>query len=782
MIHSLEIKKAGPLQNKTIDFKAVNLIVGNNEEGKTTLTDILIHELFQVHKKDGLIKPLISRRFELDDQVSLSRDPDSPELGPYASLLVIREGDNRWGGKSGLDVEDTAFWNQEIRAVIYGNDKIYSKIQKDITTLLGVSRANTWLNKFHSNMQDFLSVVEEENRALDMMISAKDSLFHYQEEHAAIQAELDAMTQSRELDLTRRRKALIDQYFDVMARQEDLSRQKQELEAKDLSRKIKSWQDIQSRKQETAHALVRQDSELEYLLRAQNDREEQARELHREVIENQIRLERAREEEASLSREKTELMQGEKARAVTRRSTRSPLWIAGFIFNIMAGFSGLVLGILDSLSVLKIAPELNRILLPLFYGAGGVFIFLFILMLALHLAAMARVLDQGEKDTARLLEELETRIGLAHEKSLMLEQAEAALEKRNLALQSHSDREHAEKVKKEKERLSALQVGIQQEESDWQALNRSYEQLIAEQNTLDGLGQKAAVISREFETMQAEVKKAFSTDNKERLHLESKELDKLLKKTEGAPDYNEEDYQEKVKRKDALSQSIQSINSEWGQLKARILSRISQARLALTQGLNQEKLDLFYQDALSWDLREDPYNITGLSARVKDLLLRLEQDIVYSETIDQALKNMDGRLDGLIAGVLHSSRFQELWKSITLGRYVAVHTQIDKKVNIFVEDSTGKRFPFSSLSTGTRNQFYLVMRMSLAALQMDQPGILILDDAFISFDGARRKAAVQILKQMWGEGWQIVYSSVNEQAMEQVFSEVFGGDLHKITL
>ncbi len=107
---------------------------------------------------------------------------------------------------------------------------------------------------------------------------------------------------------------------------------------------------------------------------------------------------------------------------------------------------------------------------------------------------------------------------------------------------------------------------------------------------------------------------------------------------------------------------------------------------------------------------------------------------------------------------------QEIFRAITGGKYTRV--MLDSKLNIQVEDREGLELPASALSQGTYDQLYLALRLSLAQdLLGNNPGFLLLDDAYLCADSTRIERMLALLAQLVKAGWQILYFTMDERML-----------------
>lgn len=110
----------------------------------------------------------------------------------------------------------------------------------------------------------------------------------------------------------------------------------------------------------------------------------------------------------------------------------------------------------------------------------------------------------------------------------------------------------------------------------------------------------------------------------------------------------------------------------------------------------------------------------------------------------------------------------EIFKDTTNGRYTDLRYDIDSK-KIVVERPTGEILEVSKLSKGTTDQLYLAIRVALGEKILEgSPGFFIMDDAFLSSDPNRLKSQVRLLEKLSQKGWQIIYFTMKNEAVEAI--------------
>jgi uncharacterized protein YhaN len=90
-----------------------------------------------------------------------------------------------------------------------------------------------------------------------------------------------------------------------------------------------------------------------------------------------------------------------------------------------------------------------------------------------------------------------------------------------------------------------------------------------------------------------------------------------------------------------------------------------------------------------------------------------------------------------------------LLSEITNGRYVRVEQRF-ADATLRVVTSSGDERTFDELSTGTREQLYLSIRLAFVAdyCAKNEPLPVVMDDVFVNFDADRAKSSFSALKSL----------------------------------
>ncbi|MGZ3422609.1 MAG: AAA family ATPase [Polyangiales bacterium] len=110
-------------------------------------------------------------------------------------------------------------------------------------------------------------------------------------------------------------------------------------------------------------------------------------------------------------------------------------------------------------------------------------------------------------------------------------------------------------------------------------------------------------------------------------------------------------------------------------------------------------------------------------------------------------------------------RASALFAEMTLGRFVRVRRHLDR--NLWVERVSGAEISPEQLSTGTREQLFLAIR--LAYVDQYRKGAealpIVLDDVLVNFDGARARATLEALAR-FGEHVQVLLFTCHDHVVD----------------
>jgi uncharacterized protein YhaN len=106
-----------------------------------------------------------------------------------------------------------------------------------------------------------------------------------------------------------------------------------------------------------------------------------------------------------------------------------------------------------------------------------------------------------------------------------------------------------------------------------------------------------------------------------------------------------------------------------------------------------------------------------------------------------------------------------LFERLTSGRYVAIRRQLSDKKSLVVEQCDGQIKEPWQLSTGTREQLYLAIRLAyvLQYCREAEPLPIVMDDVLVNFDEQRAHNTLQVLREV-SESVQVVLLTCHKLA------------------
>ena len=180
------------------------------------------------------------------------------------------------------------------------------------------------------------------------------------------------------------------------------------------------------------------------------------------------------------------------------------------------------------------------------------------------------------------------------------------------------------------------------------------------------------------------------------------------------------------------------------------------------------------QQAIGGMTRELEFKEQGSAAlEAEQLLKRLRAELVelseqwvvhrlaaelLEQTIDRFTRNHEPQL------IKHTRRF---FKELTDGRYSVVEHDSGKHGGFAVRDNHGNPWQPDKLSTGTREQLYLAIRLAFITHfnETHEPLPVIMDDCFVNFDDTRARIALRTLIH-WQESVQTILLSCHWRSVE----------------
>jgi len=149
-------------------------------------------------------------------------------------------------------------------------------------------------------------------------------------------------------------------------------------------------------------------------------------------------------------------------------------------------------------------------------------------------------------------------------------------------------------------------------------------------------------------------------------------------------------------------------------------------------------------------------------ATIRRLAERYAQLRLASTVLDEAIERYRAENQDPVL-TLASGYFQE----VTLGSFDGLRTDLDDKGNQVIVGLRGEeRVPVAGMSSGTRDQLYLALRLASLEhrLHSSEPMPFIVDDILVNFDEQRTRAALQALARLGAKNQVLVFSHHDQVA------------------
>ncbi len=200
-----------------------------------------------------------------------------------------------------------------------------------------------------------------------------------------------------------------------------------------------------------------------------------------------------------------------------------------------------------------------------------------------------------------------------------------------------------------------------------------------------------------------------------------------------------------------LRQALEALYEKRSALK----DRLQRTLVALSAGLGVEETSL---KRLFVALRK---KLEAVEEELKDLSVRFVSGVAWKRVLDRFREERFQEVSQIVS----SKEFTGYLERITAGA-MDVREVVVEDGDILFRLGDGKEYRFSLLSSGARHQVLLAFKFALLGRVYDQPGFVILDDAFIFSDWERLKAGVEFLREISSEGWQVIYFSSDRATRE----------------
>ncbi|MCD6574471.1 AAA family ATPase [Candidatus Aerophobetes bacterium] len=730
-IEEINIVNYGPLENFHLSCDNINLIYGRNETGKTALIDAITFALFRkksifpgqerfeedfFREKGNIVLTVRhrDREYTFPGNFKFERIINLPHYH-LASLFIIRAGD--------LSLREEEEWQDKIKEFLLGVPVNIAKIWEKIGEEVGLTPAGEW-----SDRKPFYrkSKINEKEKKSKNLLEAIERLEKIRQK----ERELEEKVKERNNLLQKRsRIILLKSYIKI----EKVKKAYREwLNCKNL------LLDYERYDEESYKEWVKREREYESLSNLKQNYEEDIQGIRREIEELSKR-------EDDFKRERTELVSRkdridglfilEEAKKILGLEKNTEEVKPKVTYYFISG-SSLVLGGLFFF-FFKAMENLKMlyIFLSLIIFTGGVFFLVFS-----YLYKMREVELKRKKD-ALLSEAKKIWPGIIEVKDV-IERSESV----DFSISQITDRlayileERKKKLLKLKEKKEGF--------NDVNRKLREVEEKIRELcnktglSTSDKLGEKL----REKQSLK--------------LKMESKA--QVLKDLLGTDDFLEWERQalKEVKRPDISEEELK--NEE--KIEGIILKLDREIR-----DLDSEITSFTYGELGKLGVED----VTDIWRQLKEIEEELESfyfdkkaALLAKDILFQVSREMEKVLDKTICDEESGASF--FFKEITSGYYKRL---LWKDGKIYALSKDGKIYPRDVLSSGTKDQILFSLRLGLLKRGFPEGTFILLDDAFLTSDTARRRKQIEICRQLVKQEWQIFYFTVDEQ-LRDLFSSI----------
>lgn len=808
MIEKIIIKNVGPIKEKEVFLQKNNLIVGNNESGKTTITDLLEKHLLKGRKKSDL--NLLSRlsgfneerfggawNFEIIGESGIEWAKEDTNFANLINLLVVREGSNRLTDRDNKDVTFSDFWKTSIRTLLGGFDKTgdkFEKLKKYLTTSSGPWKIIDTLENYkdrlieekrrmaisdisNEEIEDNEKKLKEKTERLETLSKIEKANEYYEAEQKFI----ELIKLSEAVKETKRYLADNDVTQLEAAREDwkECNKKKSDYE-KERSEHEKEWID---EKNEILKKISNKESERKILTEREKKLEERKNELHN----RSIRLENEMENEQAKMDEKIKNLIAEKDK-LDKKYDLSGM----FLLPVILFLSGIC-----SFALTHLIPHI-------------IFISFFIMMFGLSWIIRDIIVFNGrKKEKTRRLEKIEEGIGKYKDELERIEDKldlseqtinetianterelkEIKLEIANINIElSIFQKEELEKIN-EKYTIEMREIEETIQENQYKLDN--YLKLYGDQAKLGGKifeyhskEEDLEEDSAELQELTDELKDIFDMEEILIARVENKleVMKKNIDKSYIDMDYTPEEREQLIQEINELKEKKYDRSSEISGIRSEIVGRLSKDFSNISSPVKWgDKFFNRYFLPLVVNLKvTNVYELDRAIKRTTDAIEQIKKYKSYSEKMLEKIREIENNQVMLAGNIINSRSFNQKIHSIT-GYEIGKITQNEDRFRIAFQKGETTYF-IEDLSTGALNQFYFVLRVALAERVLPQPALFILDDAFIHFDQEKRRKSFELLKKLTEDGWQFIYTGVADGNLPHLYKEVFGEAANLIEL
>ena len=748
MITSLRLEKFGKFINKTFRFNPVTLFTGNNETGKTTLFDALLHVLAPPKSTTTSGKRLVMR-YGKDRQAHAEYDEAPLELSAedFLNLFAVRSSD------ISLEIEKNSQWMNHVKASLFSGgidpqiviDELEAVIKGKGKNSLQIEAKR--IKEEQKSIQLELEETRERRReCLNEEKRATDSNSRVNQTSAEIKkltadvAEIEKIIEQQ--NLIREEKTLKD----ILFRAAENRRKKEELEkysrySHDRLGELK--------KKEAAVSTLKTEAEKSRILM-----EEALRGIQR-YIEEKSRREKVKIRAESLRALANELRDSllPREKLIKRRIIRlvkKPFLAAGAA-DLLAGVAAAFFATSTTFTMAAL-------------GIGTVTCCLFFVFSFRHQsvedtsdleAVLTKVRERWHRETGEIPEESYEAVLAILDRAFTL--ARAAIEDYEQIASQTADFE---------KEAATRSLQKKKTEADYESAVSDVRRFLEEAQAVDATDYATRLGKKEHLTVQlAEQETKLCAAQETYLASSQGELEDIL--TRKCDEIND-----KITQTELGSQELRAKENDLKEKKA----RLEALRREEKQNIGDIRLNLGTARGKMAGL---PEKIIACEKAIHDnesRLAEINKELYAARIAQEIFKDIAGDSDEKLKVL--SSDISSTFSALTEeGRQVSLKAYSTEKAEVI--DSGGEERDEEYLSAGTRDAFLLAARLVLARKSQDsgKKCVIVLDEPFLTLDRPRIKRALAVLKEFrQKEGWQIIIFTKDEK-MEEQARAVFGAEL-----
>ncbi|MGL4676913.1 MAG: ATP-binding protein [Brevinema sp.] len=706
-VNRIIINKSGVLKNIDTFLSQANLIIGDNERGKTTFLNWIAKGLFD---KPNQQQESFVTHIDNYNNVQFDIDPFYPyyDSERMKNLLFIKETDLLFKHKNQEELFKHEYWNNEINTLLYGNDEISPLLQKNFLRALGVHSKNSWLTQLHTGLFTLKNTLEDLLPELEKINSKAQGLYQLNHSLGTINQAEQGFQSKEDLYFTIDKIQIGQQYLNFLENDQQLKKQEQEL------------QNLIAHRDSLKEELTKKD---DLLLDYDDDL-------------TQLKLTNAQ-------------LKNKEQQALYEPQELYHKSFGEIVFGACIGTAMVLAGIslaFQSMATTTVSPTKTIALVCFVIG-------IFFLLKTYIQGLLLQKLSQSSQEDPNYIHQVFIK-KIQKEQSLNTNQL-AHKQKKLLNLQ-----EETSQIRKE---LKNFQIKIESTQKELRNLDLIGQELAKKSHSVFDLFQTSDPI-----TIQQEIQECQELIEGQSHHFNYQDLQKL-----------------REEKQSLLTQKI-SISNTYTHSKSTVAKTIKSLIDELHNIDNRESIQHFYPEVFQLFIRShDLSNYSELLETVEFLINKVSNDRYRAEKLTNLFYTIESNSENLLAKTLNSSFFEFLTQNIFGGKYqrFTLQTIPNEGVKIFAETGQGELYPLETLSAGTYAQFWFILRLSLAkSILKDQPGIILLDDPFNSFDTIRKRYFLDALNALAHQGWQIFLTITHDPIIQEYFSSMFQPQLQIIDL